>query len=63
MKFHQNHAAFRSLWERLHGAVQGCSSSRPVLRHRIIMKPEADLEGLTPDHVLEDVLRAVEVPK
>jgi MoxR-like ATPase len=39
------------------------ASSRPVLRHRIIMKPEADLEGLTPDQVLEDVLRAVEVPK
>jgi MoxR-like ATPase len=39
------------------------ASARPVLRHRIIMKPEADLEGITPDQVLEDVLRAVEVPK
>jgi MoxR-like ATPase len=36
---------------------------QPVLRHRIILKPEADLEGLTPDQVLDDVLRAVEVPK
>jgi hypothetical protein len=27
------------------------------------MKPEADLEGITPDQVLDDVLRAVEVPK
>ncbi len=35
----------------------------PVLRHRIVLKPEADLEGITPDQVLEDVLRAVEVPK
>jgi MoxR-like ATPase len=34
-----------------------------VLRHRVILKPEADLEGLTSDHVLDDVLRAVEVPK
>ena len=34
-----------------------------VLRHRVILKPEADLEGLTSDQVLEDVLRAVEVPK
>jgi MoxR-like ATPase len=39
------------------------ASSRPVLRHRIIMKPEADLEGITPDQVLQDVLQAVEVPK
>ena len=39
------------------------ASARPVLRHRIILRPEADLEGLTPDQVLEDVLRAVEVPK
>jgi MoxR-like ATPase len=39
------------------------ASSRPVLRHRIILRPEADLEGITPDQVLEDVLRAVEVPK
>ena len=34
-----------------------------VLRHRVVLKPEADLEGLTSDQVLEDVLRAVEVPK
>lgn len=35
----------------------------PVLRHRIVLKPEADLEGSTPDQILQDVLRAVEVPK
>jgi MoxR-like ATPase len=39
------------------------ASARPVLRHRIILRPEADLEGITPDQVLADVLRAVEVPK
>jgi len=39
------------------------TSSRPVLRHRIMLRPEADLEGITPDQVLDDVLRAVEVPK
>jgi MoxR-like ATPase len=38
-------------------------STLPVLRHRIMLRPEADLEGVTPDQVLEDVLRAVEVPK
>ena len=35
----------------------------PVLRHRIVVKPEADLEGITPDQVVQDVVRAVEVPK
>ena len=35
----------------------------PVLRHRIVLKPEADLEGVTPDQVLQDVVRAIEVPK
>lgn len=39
------------------------AAARPVLRHRIILRPEADLEGLTADQVLEEVLRAVEVPK
>jgi MoxR-like ATPase len=34
-----------------------------VLRHRIILKPEADLEGLTADQVLQQVLASVEVPK
>jgi MoxR-like ATPase len=35
----------------------------PVLRHRIVLKPEADLEGVTADQVLQDVVRAVEVPR
>jgi len=35
----------------------------PVLRHRIIVKPEADLEGITPDQVVDDVIRAIEVPR
>jgi len=39
------------------------ASARPVLRHRIMLKPEADLEGITADQVLDDVLHAVEVPK
>jgi MoxR-like ATPase len=34
-----------------------------VLRHRLILKPEADLEGFTADQILDDVLKAVEVPK
>jgi MoxR-like ATPase len=35
----------------------------PVLRHRLVVKPEADLEGITPDQILQDVIRAVEVPR
>jgi len=35
----------------------------PVLRHRVVVKPEADLEGITPDQVIQDVARAVELPK
>ncbi len=34
----------------------------PVLRHRILLKPEAELEGHAPDRVLRDVLAAVPVP-
>ena len=34
-----------------------------VLRHRILLKPEADLEGLTADQVVQDVIAAVAVPK
>ena len=39
------------------------AAAAPVLRHRLVLKPEADLEGLTADRVLEDVLGAVEVPR
>ena len=35
----------------------------PVFRHRVVVKPEADLEGITPDQVIQDVVRAVELPK
>jgi MoxR-like ATPase len=39
------------------------AAAPPVLRHRVVLKPEADLEGLTADLIIADVLRAVEVPK
>lgn len=35
----------------------------PALRHRLLLRPEADLEGLTTDQILSDVLASVEVPK
>jgi MoxR-like ATPase len=35
----------------------------PVMRHRIILKPEAELEGFDPDRILNDVLAVVPVPR
>jgi MoxR-like ATPase len=35
----------------------------PALRHRLVLRPEAELEGFDTDRVLADVLAAVEVPK
>lgn len=35
----------------------------PVFRHRILVKPEADLEGITPDQAIQDIIHAVELPK
>ncbi len=35
----------------------------PVLRHRLILRPEAELEGLEPDRVIREVLGATPVPK
>ncbi len=34
-----------------------------VLRHRIILTPEKEMEGLTPDDLIESVLKAIEVPR
>ena len=39
------------------------AAALPALRHRIVLRPEAELEGLDTDRVLTDVLAAVEVPK
>jgi len=36
--------------------------SGPVLSHRIVLTPEAELGGSTPDQVLTDVLASVPVP-
>ncbi len=34
----------------------------PVLRHRFLLQPDAELEGTTPDDVVRDVLADVPVP-
>lgn len=36
---------------------------QPVLRHRVILKPEAELEGFDADRVLADVVAAIAVPR
>jgi MoxR-like ATPase len=35
----------------------------PVLRHRLILKPEAEIEGFTADRIVEDLLAQVPVPR
>jgi MoxR-like ATPase len=36
---------------------------KPVLRHRIILTPEKEMEGVSPDHVIDITLEKVEVPR
>jgi MoxR-like ATPase len=35
----------------------------PVLRHRLTLRAEAELDGVTPDSVVIDILKAAEVPR
>lgn len=37
--------------------------AKPILRHRLLLKPEAELEGLTPDTVIDALLDSVPVPR
>ncbi len=37
--------------------------ARPVLRHRLALRAEAELDGATPDAVINDILRSTEVPR
>jgi len=39
------------------------AAEMPALRHRMLLKPEAELEGVNTDRVIADVLASVEVPK
>ncbi len=38
------------------------TAARYVLPHRIILKPEAEVEGVTPERVVDEVLRSVRAP-
>jgi MoxR-like ATPase len=35
----------------------------PVLRHRVLLKPEAELDGLRPDDVIQRLLASVPIPR
>src|SRR6202007_3002939 len=37
--------------------------ARPTMRHRVMLRPEAELEGATPDGVLDGILASVPVPR
>ena len=35
----------------------------PVLRHRVLLRPEAEIEGVGPDRVIASLLESIEVPR
>lgn len=55
-----------------HAAIQGRDFVIPedirkmaphVLRHRIMLTPEKEMEGVSPDDLIENILKSVEVPR
>ncbi len=34
-----------------------------ILRHRIMLTPEKEMEGMTPDELVQNILKAIEVPR
>lgn len=37
--------------------------AKPVLRHRVVLRSEAEIEGTTPDQVLDEVVATIDVPR
>jgi MoxR-like ATPase len=35
----------------------------PVLRHRIILSPEKEMEGVTEDNVIKQIVQAMDIPR
>ncbi|KAA9041295.1 MoxR family ATPase [Ginsengibacter hankyongi] len=35
----------------------------PVMRHRIILTPEKEMEGITPDELVKNIITSIEVPR
>lgn len=38
-------------------------SAYPVLNHRIMLTPEREMEGLTPEDVIKDIIAQIEIPR
>jgi MoxR-like ATPase len=41
--------------------IKKCAKS--VLRHRIILTPEREMEGFTADKVVEQIIETIEIPR
>jgi MoxR-like ATPase len=39
------------------------AAAAPVLRHRLVLKPEADLEGMIADEIVASILASIKVPR
>jgi MoxR-like ATPase len=37
--------------------------AKPVLRHRIMLTPDKEMEGVTPDEVISQIIQKIEVPR
>jgi MoxR-like ATPase len=37
--------------------------AHPAMRHRILLHSEAEIEGITPDLVLDEIIQSIEVPR
>jgi MoxR-like ATPase len=35
----------------------------PVMRHRIILTPEKEMEGISADELIENIIKNIEVPR
>jgi len=35
----------------------------PVLRHRIILSPDKEMEGITEDNVLKQIIQTMDIPR
>jgi MoxR-like ATPase len=39
------------------------SMAKPILRHRVMLHPDAELQGISADERVEDILKAAPVPR
>lgn len=37
--------------------------AKPVLRHRIILSPEKEMEGVSPDDVISQIIQSIDIPR